>query len=67
MEKIKSLISNLQSMGYRRYQISSMIESCTGNKKLAELTEQEKKKLEEHLASQVDFALKCLKVTRGTS
>lgn len=66
MEKIKSLISNLQSMGYRRYQINSMIESCTGSKKMTKLTEQDKQKLEEHLASQVDFALKCLKVTRGT-
>lgn len=66
MERIESLILNLQSMGYRSHQIRSIVDSCIGNKKLKELTEPEAKKLEECLATQVDFALKCFKATRGT-
>ncbi len=60
MEEIKKMILQLKSMGYRNYQIVNMVESCVGNKKLENLTEQELKNLFEFLATQVDFGLKCL-------
>lgn len=34
MERVKSLILNLKSMGYRNHQVRSIIESCVGNKRL---------------------------------
>lgn len=64
MEQIRSLILNLQSIGYRNYQIKNIVKSCIGTKKLAELTKPEEEKLKDCLAIQVDFALKCIKVTK---
>ena len=64
MEEIRLLAQHLRSMGYRNSQVVSMIKSCAGNKNLNDLSGQELKKLADFLATQVEFGLKCLHVTR---
>jgi hypothetical protein len=64
MEEIRLMAQRLRAMGYRNSQVMSMVKSCAGEKNLNDLSGQELKKLADFLATQVEFGLKCLHITR---
>lgn len=63
-QRIKSLIKQLNDLGYVQYQLDNIIKEAVGTVYLSNLRAEQEIELAEALQEYVDFAMKCRKTMK---
>lgn len=65
MDRINELMDKLRVLGYDETYFGDILEACVGKTDLATLSREELDLFENMLIKQINFALKCIDVTRS--